>query len=240
MARERKRIRPVAERVPRKRRRRAPEVARAAILDAAERVFGRRDPGEVGLKDIGRQAGVSHALITHYFGTYAGLVQATLERRLVAVRMRIAERLRDAGVLSRPEELLAMLFEALQDPVHLRLMKWLTASERAETLHTFALQQQGLAVIARQVAAALRAEATANAASTPNNAPAEPDGDDREAVRAIELVLVTAVAAALGYAIHRHALAGTIGTSPGPELDAAVQRTLAGMVRTYMQSAPVP
>src|SRR5678809_1213445 len=100
MARERKRIRPVAERVPRKRRRRAPEVARAAILDAAERVFGRRDPGDVGLKDIGRQAGVSHALITHYFGTYAGLVQATLERRLVAVRMRIAERLRDAGVLS--------------------------------------------------------------------------------------------------------------------------------------------
>lgn len=204
MARQRKRIR------------RAPEVARQAILDAAERVFGRRQVGDVGLKDIARQAGVSHALITHYFGTYAGLVQQTLERRLVAVRTRIAERLREAGVLSRPEELLAMLFEALQDPVHLRLMKWLTASERSDTLHTFALQQQGLALIARQVATALGASA--------------------EAVRTIELMLVTAVAAAVGYAVNRHALAGAIGISPGPELDAAVQHTLAEMVRSYMQA----
>src|SRR6185312_12580404 len=49
------------------RRRRAPETARQEILDAAERVFARLHPDEAGLKVVGREAGVSHALITHYF-----------------------------------------------------------------------------------------------------------------------------------------------------------------------------
>ena len=112
----------------------------------------------MGLKDVAREAGVSHALITHYFGTYAGLVEATLERRLAALRERIRERLGEAGVLSRPEELLGVLFQALEDPVHLRLMKWLAASERPSAIHAFALQHKGLALIARQVAAAIRPE----------------------------------------------------------------------------------
>ena len=64
----------------RPRRRRAPEVARQELLAAAERVFGRAQPDEVGLKEVAREAGVSHALVTHYFGTYAGLIEAALER----------------------------------------------------------------------------------------------------------------------------------------------------------------
>src|SRR5437868_5365518 len=104
-----------AERVARRtedkpeRRRRSPEVARAEILDAAERLFARHQPEDVGLKAIGREAGVSHALITHYFGTYVGLCEAVLQRRLVGVREIAASRLREAGVLSRPDELLAIL-----------------------------------------------------------------------------------------------------------------------------------
>lgn len=201
------------------RRRRAPEVARQLLLDASERLFARESPEQVGLKDVAREAGVSHALITHYFGTYAGLVEATLERRIAALRERIRDRLREAGALARPEELLGMLFTALEDPVHLRLVKWLAATERPSAVHAFALQHRGLSAIAQQVATALAPQPT------------------REMIETIELALVTAVAAATGYAIGKPALAGAIGREAGPALDAGVRRTLAGMVQSYLREA---
>src|SRR5262245_23077588 len=88
-----------------RRRRRAPEVAKLELLDAAERVFADNQPDQVGLKDIAREAGTSHALITHYFGTYAGLVEATLERRMNAMREDIRAQLRDVQMLANPERL---------------------------------------------------------------------------------------------------------------------------------------
>lgn len=198
------------------RRRRAPEVARQELLDAAERVFLELPPEQVGLKEIAREAGVSHALITHYFGTYAGLIEATLQRRLMALRETMVARLRDAGVLTRPEELLAILFRTFEDPIHLRLMKWMVASERASAMHAIAMQHQGLQVVARQVAEALRPAPSA------------------EVIETVELALMTAVAAALGYAISKYALAGAAGRQAGPVLDDKVRATLAAMVRSYL------
>lgn len=219
MARERRQIRR-ARRVVR--RRRAPEDSRQLLLDAAERVFATENPGDVGLKEVAREAGVSHALITHYFGTYAGLVEATLERRLAALRERVRVRLAEPGALARPEELLAVLFDALEDPVHLRLVKWLAASERPSAMHAFALQQRGLAYVARHVAAAIR------------------PAPSRELVQAIEVTLVTAAAAAIGYAVAKPALAGAIGREEGPALDAEVRRTLGAMLRSYLREALEP
>jgi AcrR family transcriptional regulator len=229
MSRQRRRIRRAERAVVRReergerreqraaRQRRAPEVARQLLLDAAEHLFAKFHPAEVGLKEIARQAGVSHALITHYFGTYGGLVEAALERRLVALRERIRGRLLEAGALARPEELLGMLFDALEDPVHLRLMKWIVASERPVPI--FALQQKGLAVIAQQVATAVRPEPT------------------REMIATIELALVTAVSAATGYAVNKGALAGAIGQEPSRALDGRVRQTLAAMVQGYLRDA---
>ena len=67
MPRPRKQIARRAAAAPR--RRRPPELARQEIVDAAERVFAASQPDQVGLKEVAREAGVSHALITHYFGT---------------------------------------------------------------------------------------------------------------------------------------------------------------------------
>ena len=120
----------MVSRIRQARRRRDPTTARQELLDAAERVFARVGPEDAGLKIVAHEAGVSHALITHYFGTYAGLVEATLERRIRALREQMMVRLRDSGALARPGELLGMLFGALEDPVHLRLMKWMVANER--------------------------------------------------------------------------------------------------------------
>src|SRR5687768_16017761 len=135
-----------------RRRRRPPEVARQELLDAAERLFGRERPDDVGLKDVAREAGTSHALITHYFGTYAGLVESVQQRRLMRLREATFEQLRDASVLGRPDELIASLFRTLGDPVHVRLMKWVLASGQMESPQVFALQQQSVQLIANQVA----------------------------------------------------------------------------------------
>src|ERR1041384_1920978 len=138
MARTRKPFaRRLADALPR--RRPSPELARQEILDAAERVLASVQPDQVGLKEVAREAGVSHALITHYFGTYAGLLEATLERRNRATREEALVRLREPDALSRPGELLELLFRMLQDPVHLRLMRWMLARERPAAGHAFAL-----------------------------------------------------------------------------------------------------
>jgi AcrR family transcriptional regulator len=204
------------------RRRRDPETARLELLDAAERVFARVAPEEAGLKMIAHEAGVSHALITHYFGTYAGLVEATLERRIRALRERMMLRLQDAGVLARPGELLGMLFAALEDPVHLRLMKWMVANERPG-VHTLALQERGVQLIARQVAEAL-----------------VPGGPPPEVVATIEEALATAVAAAFGWSMSKNPIAGAIGRPLTPALRERIQATLAGMVQSYLRETIGP
>src|SRR5215468_157310 len=206
-----------SHRVPR--RRRSPEVAREELLDAAERVFAESQPDQVGLKDVAREAGVSHALITHYFGTYAGLLEAALERRIRATREAALARLREPAALSRPGELLELLFRMLQDPVHLRLMRWMLASERPAASHAFALQDRGLSVIAEQVARAV----------TPEPNPA--------LLRDVEITLLTAVSAAYGYALAKHTLAPALGRAPSRELDDQVRDRLAAMVRTQIRTA---
>jgi TetR/AcrR family transcriptional regulator, repressor for neighboring sulfatase len=185
-------------------------------MDAAERVFADAHPDDVGLKDIARAAGTSHALITHYFGTYAGLVEATLERRLRLMRTKVLIRLADASALDRPEEVLAMLFDALEDPVHLRLFRWLVGGERQTSTQLF--QDRGLTAVANQVARAL----------CPTTTP-EP-----ELVEKIEVALITAVSAAYGYALSKRGLAMSVGRQPSRKLDAEVQRTLAAMLRAYL------
>lgn len=205
----------------RARRRRSPEVARQELLDAAERVFALRAPEEVGLKEVAREAGVSHALITHYFGTYGGLIEATLQRRLVGLRETMLERLRaEPTVLQRPEELIAILFRSFDDPVHLRLMKWMVSHERMEGIHAFALQHHGLQLVSQQVALAIRPQPSAAFIET------------------VELTLMTAVAAVLGYAIAKYALAGAAAREVGPALDAGVRDTLAAMVRARLAALP--
>ena len=59
-----------------------PEVRREQIVDAAERVFRGRDPGEVTFEEIAEAAGVSRALVYNYFGDRGGLIAAIYLRSL--------------------------------------------------------------------------------------------------------------------------------------------------------------
>lgn len=194
------------------RRRRPPELARQEILDAAERVFAASQPDQTGLKEVAREAGVSHALITHYFGTYAALVEAALERRQRSIREAALARLAEPEALSRPSELLALLFEMLDDPVHLRLMRWLLASERPSATRAFTLQDRGLAVIAEQVGRRLMPE------------------PGPELIHTIAITLLAAVSAAYGYALAKDALTGALGRTPSRGLDDEVRDSITAMV----------
>jgi len=200
-------------------RRRPPEAARREILEAAMRVFRHHHPDEVGLKEVAREAGVSHALITHYFGSFGGLCDAALELRVVALRELMIARMSLAGGLDRPGELLATLFEALEDPVHKRLWMWALATERTSAHDFFPLRQQGLRLVAERVAssiaAATGAEATAILPET-------------------ERTLLAGVAAAYGYTVGRQALVGALGKQPSRELDRALQDSLGEMMREHL------
>ncbi len=212
-----RRVAPLRRVLARARKRRSPEEARLEILDAADRVFAESQPDQVGLKDVAAEAGVSHALITHYFGTYSGLVEATLERRIRALRAAMLIRLRESGAIERPVELLGMLFRALEDPVHVRLTRWLMASERPSSLHALGLHEQGLREVARQIISTVTAQPTAELTET------------------VELSLLVAVAAAYGYAMMKYALAGTLGRPASFALDEAVQKTLGTMLEAHLR-----
>jgi AcrR family transcriptional regulator len=195
------------------RRRRDPEAARAEILDAADRLLAERPPDAVGLADIAREAGVSHALVSHYFGTYVGVVDAVLERRRAAVRARMTARIAQAEPVD-PDELLAALVESLSDRTFVRLSLWALAAERPSANGTFPMPAQGMRVVAEAIAARL--------------------GDPRaETRRRIEQAMVVAGSAAFGYAVARDAWMAALGREPSAAFDRSVHRALGEMLRAF-------
>ena len=56
------------------------------------------------------------------------------------------------------------------------------------------------------------------------------------AIGKVELALLTAVSAAYGYALGKHALAGALGRAASAALDAQVQQTMAAMVRSHIRA----
>jgi AcrR family transcriptional regulator len=133
--------------------RRSPDEARAHILDAAERVFAEHLPDVVGLKDVAREAGVSHALVTHYFGTYSALVEAALERRFARALDRLMGEL--GALFEASPDLTAILASyrravasAAGDPVTVRLATWAVLSGRAVAADFFSHRLRGLKLLA--------------------------------------------------------------------------------------------
>jgi AcrR family transcriptional regulator len=196
--------------------RRSPEGARALILEAAERVFAEQLPDAVGLKEVAREAGVSRALVTHYFGTYAGLVEATLESRFTRLREQLFEHILAAlAEDSDIGDILASYREAIAaqttDPTTLRLAAWAVMSGRANATDFFSRRVQGLKLLADTL------EARAKAADR---------GD-------IEFALVVSFAMAIVGRIGDRALGGAFGRR-SLDRDALEERTRA-MLDVYLR-----
>lgn len=117
-------------------RRRDAEQARAAILEAARRLFAERDISAVSIRDIARAASISHGLVQHHFGTRERLIAAIVQdeidefaarpRAIVAgasdlERLRVElkagmTRFRDYALLITRAELAGAAPERLLDP----------------------------------------------------------------------------------------------------------------------------
>jgi AcrR family transcriptional regulator len=200
----------------RKRVRRSPEEARELILDSADRVFATKLPDAAGLKDVAKAAGVSHALVTHYFGTYDALVEATLERRFHRLRDQLLPIL--MGLIQEETDVSAMLrayrkvvMDAMNDPTLLRLGIWSALSGRARGADFFPHRIQGLKLLADALASRSKA--------------------GRED---IEIALVTSFSLALTWKGLGNALAGALGKTPSKGLDAWFESRVADMLDAYL------
>jgi AcrR family transcriptional regulator len=198
---------------PKIRTRRDPEEAKRLILDAAERVFAAHGPDAVGLADVAREAGVSHALVSHYFGTYDGLVDATLERRALHVRSSVFAELADETAPPDPGALLDRLWAWVSDPVTLRLAAWASLTNRKAD-DFFPARVKGL----RAVADALETRLPA----------AKGRRDD------LEFVIGAAVSLAFGYALMRPAIAVSLGKRPGDALDKVFRAKVVELLVGYL------
>ena len=109
-----------------KRLRRTPEEARELILDTAQALIARGGPEGLRLQDIAAEAGISHPLILHHFGSRAGLVRALARRAAAALRDRLI------AAMSAPnfslEEQIGQVFDALRDGLA-QTLSWLAATE---------------------------------------------------------------------------------------------------------------
>jgi TetR/AcrR family transcriptional regulator, repressor for neighboring sulfatase len=114
--------------------RRSPEVAKALILQAAAQVFARSLPDQVGIREIAQEAGISHGLITHYFGTYDNLIDEVIEHRLAAMRALAFSRLGTATFAPTESPLLDVLVELLDDPALTRVLVWSMLAKRERVL----------------------------------------------------------------------------------------------------------
>jgi AcrR family transcriptional regulator len=127
--------------------RRNPEESRALILEAAIRVISARGPEAVGLKEVAGEAGVSHGLVAHYFGTFEALVDAAVLECGARLRKRLLERFRETPDLS-PEVLMQVYLDAVLEPWYGRLVSWALFGDHARSRHQAALLVPELKLIA--------------------------------------------------------------------------------------------
>ncbi len=206
----------VVKKAARRRIRRDPEAARELILAAAEHVFAVHSPDVVGLKDIARTAGVSHALVSHYFGTYDRLVDAVLERRAAQTRAGVFSELLDPENQLRPGALLDRLWDAAGDQTSIRLSAWIMLNGRLDRADFFAARVQGMRLVADALSKRLRTR-----------------HGERIARADIEFMLMAALTLVHGYAVGRGALQASLGHAVTPEGDADFRRRVGELLERH-------
>jgi AcrR family transcriptional regulator len=199
-----------APRPPRKRR--TPEAAREAILLAADQLFAADGPEHVGLAQIAAAAGVTHGLVTHYFGTFAGLVREVFRRRNRLAAATVLEQVMAARETGDVTGLGRFAVDYVSDEVRARLFLWLRTHEPPR-----APEGEPKNPLLRALVDAIEH--------------ALPALQQRHAVPAmsrerIELLVLLTLAAGHGWAIGKQAWLRGLGRDPGPEVDEAFRSLL--------------
>ena len=199
------------------RKRRAPEEARLLILRACQTLLAKHGPDAVGLKDVADKAGVSHALVTHYFGTIDKLIDAAMEAYADEQRALLIERI--AGHLDgTPRDWIRMYFDWIRKPATSRLFAWAFVTGRIHRDDFFSRRLRGASRVADAIVARLRA-----------------DGEDVSRER-IDLAIVFLLSASHGYALgHRAYWAGLGVDAPSSAEDEAFFEMLASATERFVR-----
>jgi AcrR family transcriptional regulator len=127
--------------------RRNPEESRALILEAAIRVTSERGPEAVGLKEVAAEAGVSHGLVAHYFGTFDALVDAAVLECAARLRKRLLKGFQETPDVT-PEAMMQLYLDAVLEPWYGRLVSWALLSDHERSRSHAALLVPELKIIA--------------------------------------------------------------------------------------------
>ncbi|MFC5187466.1 TetR/AcrR family transcriptional regulator [Actinomadura harenae] len=198
------------------RRRRTPEQAREEILDAATDLIARHGPDGVGLRRVAEAVGVTHGLVTHYFGTYRALVRAVLERENERKRDLVRERMRADGGVPYARGMTEVLFDILADERYVRLWTW-------SQLHDWDVERStvSLAKLVDAIEDGVRSVLPG------------PDGPDRAR---IEMVVLLCMSGAYGYAIGRRYWLTDLGHDPDdPDRDEAYRAALSTVLAAHLE-----
>lgn len=106
------------------RRRRQPEQARAEILAAATELIARDGPDRVTLTRVADAAGVTHGLVSHYFGTYANLAAEVLQAEARRHQDLVEDRIRNDDGVPYAAAMMDVVFDLVADERYLRLWTW--------------------------------------------------------------------------------------------------------------------
>lgn len=185
-------------------------------MRAAQGLLRDKIPDEIGLKDVAEEAGVSHALVTHYFGSIDKLVDAALEAHAEDNRRSLIELMLDRAE-EGPRAWLAHVFEWVLRPEAPRLLAWSFLSGKIARSDFFSRRTRGMKTVADLVEARFRDELDLS----------------REDV---EFVLLLVMSATFGYAIGRSGFWAGLGVDkPGKEEDALFERKLADLVEILVR-----
>lgn len=118
-----------------KRIRRRPQVAKAQILDACERLLLTRGPQDLKVAEIAAESGISHSTIIHHFGSTAQVEEALILRMMTSFLQELTQRLEDAeGRSYLIPEFVDIVFDVFAKPQNTRLIAWLIVSNRSAVL----------------------------------------------------------------------------------------------------------
>lgn len=209
----------------RPRKRRAPEEARKELLDAAERLLSERGPDAIGLRDVASAARVSHGLITHYFKTYDGLVEAVFARRAQRVARALRSQLEVAELAPSASDLLQAFLAIVREPIQLRLVAWATLSGRGQQADFLPRRERSLRAIADAIHAAALREAERHDSIAPSR-------DD------VDYALLLGLSATYAYALGRKPFLAALGRTPSADSDAQMQQRIARTLHMLLTPTP--
>ncbi len=208
----------VAAAPPKPRVRRPKDEARALILDACMGLLIDHGPQGVGLVDVARRAGVSHGLVSHYFGSIDALIEAALERYAELQRTLAIEQIESRPDLG-PRAWLEAFFAWASRKETARMVAWSFLSGMITKEDFFSRRVRGAERVVDAVMARMAADP---------KGPQLPRAD-------VDFLVLLSLAATHGYALGREGYWPSLGVdAPGSEQDRWYFDRLADLVELFV------